>query len=489
MKGKSNITKSKTSQKKKKKKKNAYIKDFVRTIANNYIYIDGKEQADLIKKIASFDEERKDRIIAASARLFENIEDENQDMEKVFLKIVEDEDLSFLLDDYENVNDSLIDKDGPMVKDSVKLYLNEISKYELINHDKEIELSKRIENGDESAKQELANANLRLVISIAKKYLGRGLDFLDLIQEGNIGLLKAVEKYDWRRGNKFSTYATWWIRQGVARSVADKARIIRLPVHMVDSLNKLIKEERILTQELGRTPTKVELSKRTGFSIDRIRELEMFGQEPNSLESPIGEESDSFLGDFVEDENAVLPEDAAEREDTRRIIFDLLDTLKPREKEVLIERYGLLDDDKKTLEEIGKIHGVTRERIRQIQNKGLRKLRYPNKSEQLSGIQTLGVIKKEYSDAVFLQVIESMNAPSIFNDMEIALLRSVIIDGMKPEYIDSCSDVTLVDIKKTLNKYKSIKEAMLKSKGFKKKLDEYSELERVKSRTKSKKRQ
>ena len=463
--------------------KKEYIKYFVKTIADNYIYIDKNEQAELIRKIASFDDEKKNKVIEASIKLFETDKDDIDNNEKVFLKIMKDKDLSFLLEGYEDLKSVEIDRDGPMAKDSIRMYLNEVGNYALLTREEEIDLAKRIEKGDFSARQDLSNANLRLVVSIAKKYLGRGLDFLDLVQEGNIGLMKAIDKYDWRLGYKFSTYATWWIRQAVTRSIADQGRTIRLPVHLVETINRIIRTERVLTQELGRIPTREELADKTGFSVERIRQMEVIRQEPVSLEAPIGDEEDSYLADFIEDINAIIPEDASIQNDVKQQLLKLLDTLKPREKEILMERYGFLDGKPKTLEEIGQMYNLTRERIRQIQGKGLRRLRHPSKSKMLDDKSEI-INKNEYSDAVILQLIEEINKPGLFSEMEMDLLKSVINEGINPDY----SDIADEDTKNLYKKYKSIKEAFLRTRVFKQKLDEYNELEKKKAKIMTRKR-
>lgn len=273
--------------------------------------------------------------------------------------------------------------EGISIDDPVRMYLKEIGRVDLLNAEQEVELAKRIEAGDDEARRDLAEANLRLVVSIAKRYVGRGMLFLDLIQEGNMGLLKAVEKFDYRKGFKFSTYATWWIRQAITRAIADQARTIRIPVHMVETINKLIRVQRQLLQELGRDPTPEEIARQMGIDGDRVREILKIAQEPVSLETPIGEEEDSHLGDFIEDEDALAPAEVASFTLLREQLEDVLDTLTPREKKVLRLRFGLDDGRARTLEEVGREFGVTRERIRQIEAKALRKLRHPNRSKKL----------------------------------------------------------------------------------------------------------
>ncbi|QFY04746.1 RNA polymerase sigma factor RpoD [Lactobacillus amylolyticus] len=269
------------------------------------------------------------------------------------------------------------------MNDPVRMYLKEIGRVPLLNADKEIALAKRIENGDEEAKQELAEANLRLVVSIAKRYVGRGMSFLDLIQEGNMGLMKAVDKFDYRLGFKFSTYATWWIRQAITRAIADQARTIRIPVHMVETINKLIRIQRQLLQDLGREPTPEEIGAEMDMPTNKVRDILKIAQEPVSLETPIGEEDDSHLGDFIEDKEATSPEQHASYEMLKEQLEETLDTLTDREENVLRLRFGLDDGRTRTLEEVGRVFGVTRERIRQIEAKALRKLRHPSRSNQL----------------------------------------------------------------------------------------------------------
>lgn len=285
-------------------------------------------------------------------------------------------------DDF-NFDDDLALPPGIKINDPVRMYLKEIGRVPLLSADDEIELAMRIENGDEEAKRRLAEANLRLVVSIAKRYVGRGMLFLDLIQEGNMGLIKAVEKFDHQKGFKFSTYATWWIRQAITRAIADQARTIRIPVHMVETINKLIRVSRQLLQELGREPSPEEIAAEMDLSTEKVREIMKIAQEPVSLETPIGEEDDSHLGDFIEDQEALAPADAAAYELLKEQLEDVLDTLTEREENVLRLRFGLDDGRTRTLEEVGKVFGVTRERIRQIEAKALRKLRHPSRSKRL----------------------------------------------------------------------------------------------------------
>ncbi len=288
----------------------------------------------------------------------------------------------------EEIEEEVIDLDlsvpeGVGIDDPVRMYLKEIGRVPLLTAEEEIELAKRMEQGDEEAKKKLAEANLRLVVSIAKRYVGRGMLFLDLIQEGNLGLIKAVEKFDYGKGFKFSTYATWWIRQAITRAIADQARTIRIPVHMVETINKLIRVSRQLLQELGRDPTPEEIAAAMEIPVERVREIQKVAQEPVSLETPIGEEEDSHLGDFIEDEDAPAPAEAASYILLREQLESVLDTLTPREEKVLRLRFGLDDGRSRTLEEVGQEFGVTRERIRQIEAKALRKLRHPSRSRKL----------------------------------------------------------------------------------------------------------
>jgi RNA polymerase primary sigma factor len=300
------------------------------------------------------------------------------------IDIIDDEEIILTEEDeidMENIDLSV--PDGVSIEDPVRMYLKEIGKVPLLSAEEEIELALRMEDGDEEAKKKLAEANLRLVVSIAKRYVGRGMLFLDLIQEGNLGLIKAVEKFDYRKGFKFSTYATWWIRQAITRAIADQARTIRVPVHMVETINKLARVQRQLTQELNREPTEEELAKKLNISVEKVREVYKISQDPVSLETPIGEEDDSHLGDFVPDERTMSPEDYATAEMLKEELASVLQTLTEREEKVLRLRFGLDDGQCRTLEEVGQIFGVTRERIRQIEAKALRKLRHPSRSRKL----------------------------------------------------------------------------------------------------------
>lgn len=317
----------------------------------------------------------------------EQIDNIYQTLEEMGIDVVGDKGEVELLDtaDDESVEeeDDLSLPKGISVDDPVKMYLKEIGKIPLLTAEEEVALAKRMEAGDEEAKKRLAEANLRLVVSIAKRYVGRGMLFLDLIQEGNLGLMKAVEKFDYRKGFKFSTYATWWIRQAITRAIADQARTIRIPVHMVETINKLVRVQRQLVQELGRDPTPEEIGKEMDMEPEKVREIMKIAQEPVSLETPIGEEEDSHLGDFIEDDNVLAPQDAATYTMLREQLMDVLDSLTPREQKVLKLRFGLEDGRARTLEEVGKEFDVTRERIRQIEAKALRKLRHPSRSKKL----------------------------------------------------------------------------------------------------------
>ena len=285
--------------------------------------------------------------------------------------------------DISELESDLGSTEGVAIDDPVRMYLKEIGKVPLLSAAEEIEIAKRMADGDQDAKKQLAEANLRLVVSVAKRYVGRGMLFLDLIQEGNLGLIKAVEKFDYRKGYKFSTYATWWIRQAITRAIADQARTIRIPVHMVETINKLIRVNRQLLQEYGREPTPAEIAKEMGISEEKVREITKIAQEPVSLETPIGEEEDSHLGDFIPDDDAPAPAEVAAFTLLKEQLMEVLDTLTPREEKVLRLRFGLDDGKARTLEEVGREFNVTRERIRQIEAKALRKLRHPSRSKKL----------------------------------------------------------------------------------------------------------
>ena len=333
---------------------------------------------------------------------FNDMELNADQMEKVFdyleannidvLRISEDTeddvdvDIDIIISDEDDVDVENIDlsvPEGVSIEDPVRMYLKEIGKVPLLSAEREIELAQRMEEGDEEAKKELAEANLRLVVSIAKRYVGRGMLFLDLIQEGNLGLIKAVEKFDYHKAYKFSTYATWWIRQAITRAIADQARTIRIPVHMVETINKLIRVSRQLLQELGREPLPEEIAKEMDMPVERVREILKISQEPVSLETPIGEEEDSHLGDFIQDDNVPVPAEAAAQTLLKEQLDEVLDTLTEREQKVLRLRFGMNDGRARTLEEVGREFDVTRERIRQIEAKALRKLRHPSRSRKL----------------------------------------------------------------------------------------------------------
>ena len=321
-------------------------------------------------------------------KVFEYLEGNNIDVLRITADTDDDVevDLDDMIAEEEEVDMESIDlsvPEGVSIEDPVRMYLKEIGKVPLLSAEREIELAKRMEEGDEDAKKELAEANLRLVVSIAKRYVGRGMLFLDLIQEGNLGLIKAVEKFDYHKGYKFSTYATWWIRQAITRAIADQARTIRIPVHMVETINKLIRVSRQLLQELGREPLPEEIAKELDMPVERVREILKISQEPVSLETPIGEEEDSHLGDFIQDDNVPVPAEAAAQTLLKEQLDEVLDTLTEREQKVLRLRFGMNDGRARTLEEVGKEFDVTRERIRQIEAKALRKLRHPSRSRKL----------------------------------------------------------------------------------------------------------
>ena len=318
-------------------------------------------------------------------KILDFLEANNIDVLRITDDDVDDE-MLLDVDDEDEIEVEKIDlsvPDGVSIEDPVRMYLKEIGKVPLLSAEEEIELAKRMELGDQEAKKRLAEANLRLVVSIAKRYVGRGMLFLDLIQEGNLGLIKAVEKFDYRKGYKFSTYATWWIRQAITRAIADQARTIRIPVHMVETINKLIRVSRQLLQELGREPTPEEIAAEMNMPVERVREILKISQEPVSLETPIGEEEDSHLGDFIQDDNVPVPADAAAFTLLKEQVEEVLGTLTEREQKVLTLRFGLEDGRARTLEEVGKEFNVTRERIRQIEAKALRKLRHPSRSRKL----------------------------------------------------------------------------------------------------------
>ena len=324
-------------------------------------------------------------------KIFEYVEAQGIDVLRMTADVEEDipDDIEIILAAEEEEVEVDMEKidlsvpDGVSIEDPVRMYLKEIGKVPLLSADEEIELAKRMSEGDELAKKRLAEANLRLVVSIAKRYVGRGMLFLDLIQEGNLGLIKAVEKFDYQKGFKFSTYATWWIRQAITRAIADQARTIRIPVHMVETINKLIRVSRQLLQELGREPMPEEIAEELDMPVERVREILKISQEPVSLETPIGEEEDSHLGDFIQDDNVPVPAEAAAATLLKEQLNEVLDTLTEREQKVLRLRFGMNDGRARTLEEVGKEFDVTRERIRQIEAKALRKLRHPSRSRKL----------------------------------------------------------------------------------------------------------
>lgn len=325
------------------------------------------------------DADQMDALIARVEDAGISVVDENGDPSALSLKKASSEEKELSKSD-------LSAPSGVKINDPVRMYLKEIGRVNLLTADEEVALALRIEEGDEEAKQRLAEANLRLVVSIAKRYVGRGMSFLDLIQEGNMGLMKAVEKFDYRKGFKFSTYATWWIRQAITRAIADQARTIRIPVHMVETINKLIRIQRQMLQDLGREPIPEEIGAEMNMPTEKVREILKIAQEPVSLETPIGEEDDSHLGDFIEDQDATSPAEHAAYELLKEQIESVLDTLTDREENVLRLRFGLDDGRTRTLEEVGKVFGVTRERIRQIEAKALRKLRHPSRSKQLKDL-------------------------------------------------------------------------------------------------------
>ena len=380
-------------------KKEKLIEEIKKEKTNNKTESDEKmTEAEKVSKIVKKAKESGKITYGELAKELENTNPEQID--KVFdvFDAFEEMGVSLLNDDFEEepdvddlkeVEELKLDEitdnsfEGISVDDPVRMYLREIGKIPLLSYEKELELAKRILNNDEEAKQELAEANLRLVVSIAKKYVGRGMLFLDLIQEGNMGLIKAVEKFDYTKGFKFSTYATWWIRQAITRAIADQARTIRIPVHMVETINRLIRTSRHLLQQLGREPTPEEIAKEMDMSVEKVMEIQKIAQDPVSLETPIGEEDDSHLGDFIQDEDSPAPHDAASYTLLREQLEEVMNTLTPREAKVLKLRFGLEDGKARTLEEVGKEFDVTRERIRQIEAKALRKLRHPSRSKKL----------------------------------------------------------------------------------------------------------
>ena len=376
----------------KKEKLIAEIKKQEKSSENN------KEELSETEKVQKIVKKAKEKGKITYGELAKELENTNpEQIDKVF-DAFEEMGVNLLNDDFEEepdiedlkeVEDLKLDQitdtsyEGISVDDPVRMYLREIGKIPLLSYEKELELAKRILENDEEAKQELAEANLRLVVSIAKKYVGRGMLFLDLIQEGNMGLIKAVEKFDYTKGFKFSTYATWWIRQAITRAIADQARTIRIPVHMVETINRLIRTSRHLLQQLGREPTPEEIAQEMELPVEKVMEIQKIAQDPVSLETPIGEEDDSHLGDFIQDEDSPAPHDAASYTLLREQLEEVMNTLTPREAKVLKLRFGLEDGKARTLEEVGKEFDVTRERIRQIEAKALRKLRHPSRSKKL----------------------------------------------------------------------------------------------------------
>ena len=401
--------------KKKEEVKNDFVEEIMDNLEISDEYTDDSYEMDIekfqekIKELQALAKSKKNELEYKDVQdVFQDIPLEDEQFDKV-LDMLEDSGIDvvkkdFVGSDLDVDTDDLIDEDdivlteedevdvenidlsvpeGVSIEDPVRMYLKEIGKVPLLSAEEEIELALRMEQGDEEAKKKLAEANLRLVVSIAKRYVGRGMLFLDLIQEGNLGLIKAVEKFDYRKGFKFSTYATWWIRQAITRAIADQARTIRIPVHMVETINKLIRVSRQLLQELGREPTPEEIAEEMKMPVERVREILKISQEPVSLETPIGEEENSHLGDFIQDDNVPVPVDAAAYTLLREQLEEVLDTLTDREKKVLSLRFGLEDGRGRTLEEVGKEFNVTRERIRQIEAKALRKLRHPTRSRKL----------------------------------------------------------------------------------------------------------
>ena len=379
-------------------------KDITKKEAKPEKRMSAEEKAQAKEKVEKIIKKAKEKGKLTYGELALELDDANQDqIEKVF-DVMEELGVDVLKDDFDDepneedlkeVENLKLDEvtqddtfEGINVDDPVRMYLREIGRIKLLTYDQELDLAKRILDGDEDAKQELAEANLRLVVSIAKKYVGRGMLFLDLIQEGNMGLIKAVEKFDYTKGFKFSTYATWWIRQSITRAIADQARTIRIPVHMVETINKLIRTSRHLLQQLGREPSPEELSKELEMPIDKVMEIQKIAQDPVSLETPIGEEDDSHLGDFIQDEDSPAPQDAAAYTLLKEQLAEVMQTLTPREAKVLRLRFGLDDGKARTLEEVGKEFDVTRERIRQIEAKALRKLRHPSRSKKLKDYMT-----------------------------------------------------------------------------------------------------
>ena len=370
------IEKVETKVSKKEEKTEEQIKDEVKDIVEK-AKDGGMTYAELATKLDSINPDQIDKV-------FDKFEEMGVDiLNDEFEEEPDIEDLENIeeVEDLQNIN--LANFDGINVDDPVRMYLREIGKIPLLSYDEELELAKQVLDGDEDAKKKLSESNLRLVVSIAKKYVGRGMLFLDLIQEGNMGLIKAVEKFDYTKGYKFSTYATWWIRQAITRAIADQARTIRIPVHMVETINKLIRTSRLLLQRLGREPSPEEIAEELEIPVEKVMEIQKIAQDPVSLETPIGEEDDSHLGDFIQDDDSPAPQDAAAYTMLKEQLEEVMSTLTPREAKVLKLRFGLEDGKARTLEEVGKEFDVTRERIRQIEAKALRKLRHPSRSKKL----------------------------------------------------------------------------------------------------------
>ena len=375
-------------------------KDITKKEAKPEKRMSAEEKAQAKEKVEKIIKKAKEKGKITYGELASELDDANtEQIDKVFdafedmgVSVLKEDDLDLEepdIDELEAVEDikvediDLASMEGINIDDPVRMYLREIGRIPLLSYDEELELAKKVLAGDEAAKQKLAESNLRLVVSIAKKYVGRGMLFLDLIQEGNMGLIKAVEKFDYTKGYKFSTYATWWIRQAITRAIADQARTIRIPVHMVETINKLIRTSRHLLQQLGREPTPEEIAAEMEIPVEKVTEIQKIAQDPVSLETPIGEEDDSHLGDFIQDDDSPAPQDAAAYTLLREQLEEVMKTLTPREAKVLKLRFGLEDGKSRTLEEVGKEFNVTRERIRQIEAKALRKLRHPSRSKKL----------------------------------------------------------------------------------------------------------
>ena len=365
-----------TKMSKKEEKTDEQIKDEVKDIVEK-AKDGGMTYAELATKLDSINPDQIDKVFDKFEEMGVDILNDEFDDEPD----IEDLENIEEVEDVQNIN--LVNFDGVNVDDPVRMYLREIGKIPLLSYDEELELAKQVLDGDEDAKKKLSESNLRLVVSIAKKYVGRGMLFLDLIQEGNMGLIKAVEKFDYTKGYKFSTYATWWIRQAITRAIADQARTIRIPVHMVETINKLIRTSRLLLQRLGREPSPEEIAEELEIPVEKVMEIQKIAQDPVSLETPIGEEDDSHLGDFIQDDDSPAPQDAAAYTMLKEQLEEVMSTLTPREAKVLKLRFGLEDGKARTLEEVGKEFDVTRERIRQIEAKALRKLRHPSRSKKL----------------------------------------------------------------------------------------------------------